>query len=194
VLEPADESTLHEKTRLRAAMKAVRGGLSAEQRLRDSEQIIARLLQLPELTTAETIFVYVSCRNEVQTHELIRQCWQRGKIIAVPKVGDGGQMEAHRIEAWDQLALGPFGILAPLGTAAFAGTLDICLTPGLAFTRRGDRLGYGQGHYDRFLVAQPDIIPVGLAFDCQLIERIPTDPHDRPMRLIVTPSREVRTQ
>ena len=174
-------------------MKALRGGLAAEQRLRDSELIAARVLQLPELKAAETVFVYVSCRSEVHTHELIRQCWQRGKIVAVPKVGDGGQMEAYRIESWGQLAPGPFGILAPLGTVAFAGPLDICLTPGLAFTQRGDRLGYGQGHYDRFLAARPDIVPVGVAFDCQWIERIPTDPHDRPMRLIVTPTREIRT-
>lgn len=190
--ESAGEFVLREKANLRAAMKAVRNGLSAGERGDDSARIAARALELPDLAAAKTLSVYVSCRSEVHTHDLIWALWERDKIVTVPKVGESGRMEAHRIDDWQQLAPGPFGILAPAGTCAFSGRLDLCLTPGLAFTERGDRLGYGRGHYDRFLAARPELLAVGLAFDCQLIERIPTDQHDRPMNLIVTPSRVLR--
>ncbi len=173
-------------------MKVLRNGLTAGERRDDSARIAARVLDLPELAAATTLFVYVSCRSEVQTHDLLRALWERGKIVTVPKVVESGQMEAHRIDAWEQLTPGPFDILSPVGTSAATGRLDLCLTPGLAFTARGDRLGYGRGHYDRFLAARPDLVTIGLAFDCQLIERIPTDPHDRPINLIVTPSRVIR--
>ena len=192
-----------EKRQLRAQMRALRDALSPDERERHSGRIVERLWQLPEVIAAESVFVYVSYRSEVETRELIERLWLRGKIVTVPKLAPQdadpvGRMEAHRIDSWDQLAAGPLGILVPIGTAAFAGRLDICIAPGLAFTERGERLGSGRAHYDRFLARQSesnprrDLITIGLAFDCQIVDRIPIEPHDRPLRMIVTPTRVIR--
>jgi 5-formyltetrahydrofolate cyclo-ligase len=180
------------KRKLRAAMTAVRKQLSVDSRTEDSRRIEERLLELPEFAGAETFFVYVSCRSEVQTHGLIRCLWRQGKVVTVPKVPRSGLMEAHRIDDWSQLEPGPFDILAPVGTRPCVESIDVCVTPGLAFTQRGDRLGSGRGHYDRFLSERPTILAIGLAFDCQIIEQIPSDAWDRAMRLIVAPARVIR--
>jgi 5-formyltetrahydrofolate cyclo-ligase len=61
--------------------------------------------------------------------------------------------------------------------------------PLLGFTPRGDRLGQGGGHYDRWLEANPSVPAIGLAWDCQKMENLPVEPHDRRLAMIVTPTR-----
>ena len=82
----------------------------------------------------------------------------------------------------------PFGAMQPPGDAAGA-RVDVAIVPLLGFTAAGQRLGQGRGHYDRLLVAQPDLVPIGLAWDCQLVDALPLEPHDRPLRAVVTPTR-----
>lgn len=72
-------------------------------------------------------------------------------------------------------------------------TIDAVAVPGLAFTSTGARLGQGGGFYDRFLADHPRALRVALAFDCQLVQSIPTDPHDQTVDAIVTPTRTLTT-
>jgi 5-formyltetrahydrofolate cyclo-ligase len=66
---------------------------------------------------------------------------------------------------------------------------DVLFVPLVGFTARGDRLGQGGGHYDRWLAANPHVPAIGLGWDCQLVEDLPREDHDRPLSAVVTPTR-----
>ena len=83
---------------------------------------------------------------------------------------------------------GPYGALQP-GDDAPELIPALAFVPLLAFTARGERLGQGGGHYDRWLAANGDTIPIGLAWDCQLADDLPCEPHDRALQAVVTPTR-----
>ena len=86
------------------------------------------------------------------------------------------------------LEMGPLGILQP-GEEAESVTPDVLFVPLVGFTERGERLGQGGGHYDRWLNKHPDTLTIGLAWDCQKLDTLPIEPHDRPLKAIVTPTR-----
>lgn len=88
----------------------------------------------------------------------------------------------------DDLEVGPFGLLQPFADAPML-VPDVLFVPLIGFTDRGERLGQGGGHYDRWLAHRPDAVPVGLAWDCQLVEKLPTEDHDRRLHAVVTPTR-----
>ena len=86
------------------------------------------------------------------------------------------------------LDIGPYGLLQP---GADAASIDpqVLFVPLVGFTERGERLGQGGGHYDRWLAAHPQAVAIGLAWDCQLISELPQEAHDRTLDAIVTPTR-----
>jgi 5-formyltetrahydrofolate cyclo-ligase len=90
--------------------------------------------------------------------------------------------------AQDDLAVGPFGILQPESDAEPL-VPDVLFVPLVGFTPEGARLGQGGGHYDRWLKEHRPVLAVGLAWDAQLREALPTEPHDRPLDAVVTPTR-----
>lgn len=187
-------STADEKTRLRCSSGRRRRAVGDERLLRSAE-IVRRVLELPEIANANAIFCYVSYKSEVHTHDLIRALLGQGKTISVPKLGTSKSspaevvMQPHLLHGWDDLTLGRLGILEPTASTAWDGTIDVCLTPGLAFTECGDRLGYGRGYYDRFFAGHPSLVAIALAFECQIVASIPHEPHDRRMDVIVTEKR-----
>ena len=86
------------------------------------------------------------------------------------------------------LAPGPYGILQPDPEAEVL-LPDVLFMPLIGFTTRGDRLGQGGGHYDRWLAAHPGRMAIGLAWDVQLCEDLPREAHDMPLDAVVTPTR-----
>jgi len=183
-----------DKKLLRERMRSTRRAIEPANRATWGLQIRDRVLGLGEIARAASVFAYVSHQSEVPTHELIRELLRRGKVISVPKIVDRAAMNAVQIAGLDPLRENAYGILEPAMKVAFGGTIDVCLTPGLAFTPSGDRLGYGRGYYDRFLAEHPRSLAVAPAFECQLVEHLPTEPHDRPMDVIVTESRLIRVK
>jgi 5-formyltetrahydrofolate cyclo-ligase len=89
---------------------------------------------------------------------------------------------------------GPFGIRQPArGRVVDPAEIDLIVVPGLAFDRRGGRLGVGAGYYDRFLpLLRPDTLVVGVGFDWQLVPFVPREAHDAPVHCVLTPSHHVR--
>lgn len=83
---------------------------------------------------------------------------------------------------------GPYGITQPAGSAATV-TPDVLFIPVVGFTARGERLGQGGGHYDRWLAEHPGRIKIGLAWDVQLCDKLPIEPHDIVLDAVVTPTR-----
>ena len=86
------------------------------------------------------------------------------------------------------LAVGPFGMLQPEATAE-ALTPDVLFAPLIGFTAAGDRLGQGGGHYDRWLAEHPPRMAIGLAWDMQLCESLPSEAHDMRLDAVITPTR-----
>src|SRR3954467_1515256 len=116
---------------------------------------------------------------------------QLGARVLLPVVPRSGRELAWAVDT-GRLAPGRYGLLEPLGPrlgATAVGTADVVVVPALAVARNGIRLGRGGGYYDRALQhARPDAVVVALLFDDELVDELPTEPHDRPVTAVVTPS------
>lgn len=170
-------------------------GMTAAQRAAKSQAIRERVLHLPELIDASSVFVYAAGPDEVQTQSLISDLLRLGKRVAVPRVEDRAtaSMSAVLIRSLDELTPGSFGLLTPPDNNPVEPAPGLALIPGLAFDPAvGTRLGRGGGYYDRWLADHPDTTRVGLAFDTQLLADLPADAHDQPMQVVVTESSLLR--
>jgi 5-formyltetrahydrofolate cyclo-ligase len=181
----------HLKEQLRAEARSRRDG--QENRPQLSRQIRQRLTALAEYSQAATVMLYVSFRSEVETHDLLAAACAAGKRVVVPYcVAD--RLELFRLESLAELAPGTMGILEPAAELRrradrriAAAEIDLVVAPGLAFDRRGGRIGYGKGYYDRLLrEVRPDAAVVAVAFECQVFAAVPLLPHDVRMDKIVT--------
>lgn len=154
------------------------------------------VLALPQLASARRVFTCLSFGLEVDTWPLVDQLLAQGRELFVPRVERGDpQIYVHPYPS--PLRTLSFGLRQPLaleagGTAALAPEdlddgLDVALILGLGFDADGYRLGYGAGYFDRFLHARP-FPAIGLAYDCQLMDQLPVEPHDVPMAAVVTES------
>ncbi len=175
-----------DKELLRADIRRRRREYSAmhvvEMSVRISEQIIA----LPEYLKARRVFCYHALPMEVQTGGLIREMLRAGKEVYLPVTGEDHTMAAVRLTDPDAVHKAAVGIMEPDGAETVAPEeLDLILTPGLAFDRTGRRLGRGGGYFDRFLPRCRGLI-VGVTFEKQLLDEVPTEEHDWLMDRIVT--------
>jgi len=115
-----------------------------------------------------------------------------GHTIALPYFADRAAPMTFRHHtdpyAQDDLEVGPFGILQPVADADQL-VPDVLFVPLVGFTPALERLGQGGGHYDRWLAEHPPALAVGLAWDARACETLPTEPHDKPLDAVVTPTR-----
>lgn len=173
----------------RAYAVATRDALSPRERAQASTAILHRLLELPQVVQAPTVFCYVAVGSEVATAALLESLLTMGKALAVPHIVTSNRMEARRIHSLAELVPGRWGIPQPPITAPVLLKPAVTIVPGLVFSERGERIGRGSGVYDTYLRDNPATVPIALAFDTQIFPRLPSEPHDIPMRLIVTPTR-----
>lgn len=166
-----------------------------EQALCDS-LIAKRLLELPAYQAAGTLFSYLSFGSEVSTRGLIERTWADGKTVALPRcIPETHGLAWHRVGSFEELSRGPYGIDEPLPCdtsaidAADAPPSSIAIVPGLVFDRRGFRLGYGGGYYDRFLASFQGV-SIGLCRSAFLAESLSElgaiDAHDRAVDIVLT--------
>lgn len=138
------------------------------------------------------IGVYHASPVEAPAAAYARFFTEAGHRVALPWFSD--RASSMEFRAWrdpfaeTDLERGPFGVLQPPAEAARI-TPDILFLPLVGFTADGVRLGQGGGHYDRWLAANPETVAIGLAWDCQLLDSLPVEPHDCPMAAVITPTR-----
>lgn len=180
------ERTAVEKQKLRQEILARRNEMPGDARSVASESIVRKILGAPELAAAGTVFCFISAGPEVHTHGLLDQLLQMGKTLVVPKILRGEPMRAVKFAGWEELAPGTLGILAPVDSMPFPGNVDLVITPGLAFTPVGQRLGYGRGYYDRWFATHEHGTRIGIAFQCQMEDTLPTDQLDVLVHQVVT--------
>lgn len=158
-----------------------------------------RLLAAPCWQEAESVALYAGVRDEMGTDLLLREAWASGREVWLPRVIPGGRgcMQFARCQGPDDLAPGTFALLEPRPELPGAGPEDaafqpeLMLVPGVAFDRRGGRMGYGGGFYDRFLAGVamrggPRWPALGFCFGFQLVEAVPCAAWDRPVVGICT--------
>ena len=181
----------HAKTELRRSLKLQRDAFLKSKKNIANQSIMNQLLTLPGVCQAATAYLYVSTDTEVDTHRLIDALESRGIVILVPRIIDRTEMRAVRFPGWRSMQAGPLGILAPPDDTPWIAPIDVAIVPGLGFSIHGDRLGFGAGYYDRWLVRHPETLKIGVAFDDQILEELPVGGHDVSMDLIVTENRVV---
>ncbi len=158
-----------------------------------SRVICERFVALPEYDAAGTVMFYVDVRTEVRTRHFLPTVLGHGKWVVVPYCVEG-DLELFLLETMDELETGMYKILEPKADLRSlpakrieVDELDLIMVPGVAFDRRGARMGHGFGYYDKLLArARADTPLVALAFECQLFPEVPTAPHDVFMDKIVT--------
>jgi 5-formyltetrahydrofolate cyclo-ligase len=183
-----------EKAALRARLTAARARRSEEERASAARVLRDTLLTTPEAEMAGTVAAYVSIGDEPGTRGLLFALWKRGTYVLVPTLLPDGDLDWASYEGPGSLRPGPYGLLEPSepprGPAAVRGA-DLIVVPALAVSAAtGVRLGRGGGSYDRVLArVDPGILTVAAVYDDELVDAVPAEPHDRPVRAVVTPSR-----
>lgn len=150
-------------------------------RERKSRLIKNKLFKIKEFVKAKTVMFYVSFDGEVNTQDMIEGARRSGKIIAVPVIGRDRQfLSACLLGCGAELKKGPYGVDEPaVKRPVKLEDLDLVVVPGIAFDKKGNRLGRGRGCYDRLLSKlKPDTVSVGLAFDFQILPSLPAGPRD----------------
>jgi 5-formyltetrahydrofolate cyclo-ligase len=159
-----------------------------------SKVICDKFMALPAYAAAGTVLFYIDVRSEVRTRHSLPAALASGKTIIVPWCNDQGELELFRLAEMNELAVGMYKILEPKPELRSLPEkqcppedLDLVMVPGVAFDRRGGRMGHGKGYYDKLLQhARPDTPLVALAFECQLFPEIPTADHDIFMDKVIT--------
>jgi 5-formyltetrahydrofolate cyclo-ligase len=189
------ESIRERKDSLRKQAHANRNAQENKDEL--SRRIVGAFMSLPEYATAETVMFYIDVRSEVRTRHDLQLALESGKRVIVPWCNAAGELELFRLTSMDELELGMYRILEPKQDLrglpekqVDVSELDLIMVPGVAFDRRGGRMGHGKGYYDKLLQhARLDTPLVALAFECQLFEEIPVAEHDIFMDRVITEDR-----
>lgn len=160
-----------------------------EKIITDSSKICQTLCSLDAFKKSQWVYLYIDCKKEVMTGEIMAEALRCKKRIAAPKV-IGSDMIFYEITSEQDLEPGYFGIREPREGLAVAGTDSVFLVmPGVAFDRHRHRAGYGGGFYDRYLSTHPDFYKAAVAFEFQMVEEVPTEPTDICPDIVITENR-----
>ncbi|HXE42892.1 MAG TPA: 5-formyltetrahydrofolate cyclo-ligase [Candidatus Baltobacteraceae bacterium] len=180
----------NQKSELRRQITAKLKEISPAVRIAESIELCARLEA--QLRSAHTILFFAPMQDELDVWLLMQKFLEAKKICALPFFNSSTQhYSARRVcDLENDVAVGKFNIREPNSDCEEMALdrFDLVLVPGLAFDENGDRLGRGHGFYDRIL-ANASGVKCGVAYDFQLVENIPVEPHDAKVNFIVTPKR-----
>jgi 5-formyltetrahydrofolate cyclo-ligase len=181
-----------EKAVIRKEIMAKLLSLDRAERAIKSGKIKRRLFNKECFKRSESIMFYVSKSYEVDTTSMIEEALKQGKRIIIPvtKPKEKKLIPSEIKCPCKDLAKGAFGIREPKKACIRPVKLNdigMVVVPGIAFDRQGNRIGHGQGYFDRFLRYLPEKTPtIGLAFKLQLVRRINTRPWDIPVTQLIT--------
>jgi len=177
---------------LRKEMRARRKALTEFERQNFSDEIIKKFLATEIYKNSQVIMAYVSMPEEVQLQKIFTASFAQKKILAVPLIIGAGEMSAVQVENFDALEVGEFGILTVRKESRKfidAEKINCVIVPGAAFDLNLNRLGLGGGFYDKFLPRAVNAKKIALAYDFQILDAIPTEPHDVKVDMIITEKR-----
>lgn len=180
-MRPVEE----ERHVLRSAGRLARSRVTGAARVDATAAVIARLLLLPEVEAAGRVLVTAAVGDELDLTGLRERLRARGTTVALPVV-DGDDLLPVDLAQDTDVAPGWRDVPEPVGPPS-PGPIDVVVVPALVLDRRGGRLGYGGGHFDRFLAGPARAATsVGAVFHGQLVEDVPTLDHDVTLDVVVT--------
>ncbi len=153
-----------------------------DDRLMRSVDLWARVAALDHYRSARTVMAFKGFKGEPDTDPLFARLAADGKRLLLPRVHAG---EIEVCDADGPMVTSRIGVDEPQGPALSYDVVDFVIVPGLAFTLDGHRLGYGGGFYDRFL-PRVDVPNVGVCFAEQLVDALPTEPHDVRVQRVIS--------
>ena len=178
-----------DKKEIRKHIKIQRLALDESKKYADANVVFSKLEEKKEFINSQNILFYYSLPDELPTMEFLKK-WSTNKNIYLPRV-NGENLE---ILAYDdkKLSIGSFNIEEPIGDEIIEPHLiDLIIVPAVAFDFNKNRLGRGKGFYDRLLSEATNAIKIGVGYDFQIFETIPTEPHDIPMDIVLTPNHNI---
>lgn len=182
------------KKATRSRILAARDALGEDERKRLSAAISRRLIELPEFGSARSVAGYLSFGSEFDSAAFVAAVLAGGKRLLLPRIDRAHKvMHFHVVtELQGNLVAGTWGIMEPdprCCARADLNEVDLMLVPGLAFTTRCERLGYGGGFYDAAIEMTPaHARKIAAAFSIQLVDSLLVEPHDRRVDMVVTES------
>jgi len=193
------------KDAIRNLMRAQRDALTPLRIRQASARIQRTVMKLPEWAAARRVCMYLALPTEAQTWALLTACWKTGKQVWVPAYRKTvRRYDLARLRPDDPVQAGHWAVPEPTRprwatpkgmtpnrvtpNRVMPARVDLVVTPGVAFDRSGGRVGHGRGHYDRLLAgtALHQAFKVGLALECQMVERVPMNAQDIRLDAVVT--------
>jgi 5-formyltetrahydrofolate cyclo-ligase len=183
---------LVKKRFLRKRVRKAVSALTKKEKILEEKKIHEKFFRLAPVKKAKVIMFFIATHTEVSTKTLIKEALQQGKIVAAPRIQmKTGDLLPIEIRSYAKdLVRGPYGIMQPRyvpSRVVDIGAIDVVVVPGVAFTKRGLRLGRGKGYFDRFLVKLSSRTHrIALAFKSQIVRTLPHLAHDIAVHTVVT--------
>lgn len=177
---------------LRKTIRERRNALSEEEQYLAAQELSKRLINnIPPQT--KRIAIYLASDGEINPMPFIKQCWQQDIEVYLPVLHpfSAGNLLFLRFDTDTKMTINKYGISEPkldITNVLPANKLDVIYTPLVAFDAQGNRMGMGGGYYDRTLAANPHIATIGIAHDCQQVDKLQVQPWDMPLQKIITPT------
>jgi 5-formyltetrahydrofolate cyclo-ligase len=175
------------KDRTRKILRERKDAMIPQDRREKSQRICLHIMEL--IKNGETVMVFTSKEKEVNTESLINNLFTKGNPVVVPIIEKAEiSLRLSYLRDFSALVPSTFGVPEPIGSEipAAADDVDTIILPMLGFDRKGGRIGYGAGYYDRFLAKHGNMRKIGVAFACQELDSLPVDENDMPMDYIIT--------
>lgn len=190
-----DESTSESKRAIRADIRLKRRSVFNQFGMEYAEDIANHFVKHIPLMPQSVISAYWPIRSEVNIEPLMEKLVRNGHFLCLPCVAtDGKSLVFRRYRLGDILDTGPYSLPQPMETSEEMQPY-VLVVPMLAFSREGNRLGYGKGFYDRTIRSirkEKPITVIGIAFSDQEVDSIPTEEHDQVMDWIITEKEVIR--
>ena len=174
-----------DKSALRRTIREKKRAMTDQQIESASAELAERLFAHPAYQQAKALYGYLSYNQEVRTAAILERAQRDGKRVAVPKVY-GDELKSLWREVLTAVAPGAYAIPEPVADGPVAGDpAALVLMPGLAFDRKGHRMGYGGGFYDKYLAAHPGHPTLALCYGFQMLPHLETEAHDLPVDYVI---------
>ncbi|MDB4974253.1 MAG: 5-formyltetrahydrofolate cyclo-ligase [Myxococcaceae bacterium] len=183
------------KEELRKRLAALRRTLGSPLRQTYAAQMCALLQQHEAFQRAQVVLFYSALKFEIDPRAALERAWSLGKTVALPRtLAATREIVPHVYRPGDALAESGFVIQEPLIDAPEVSPeqVELVLLPGLGYDARGQRLGFGQGYYDRLLPRLPRAVRIGLAYEVSLLAEVPNAAHDMPVDFVITERRVIQ--
>jgi len=174
-----------EKAKIRRLIRNKKNVLSDMEKSQSAATVFEKIELLSEFMNAKSVLMYWSMPDELPTHNFIVK-WSAKKQMLLPMV-KGDEMLIKPFISTDELRKSDMGIWEPEAQREYLRQIDLVIVPGIAFDKSKNRLGRGKGYYDRYF-NNKSITKIGVCYDFQLLEVIPTEPFDVCMDKIITPN------